>query len=378
MSLYYINNKLSLLTINDINLTFEDKKPFISKTLNEYIQKLKEEIDSCKKEWDHVKKYANPYEFIHTKVPGYRHSICKYQPISRSFFKLYEILNMFDFNDYYKNKTIKSLHLAEAPGGFIEAIQYFSKKNNINIKNSIGLSLYGNDASIPSWNKNYIKSYNNIIIDKGLDNCDLTSSSNYNYFISKYKSNFNLITADGGFDFSGDFNNQETLSQPLILAEIMYALSFQETNGCFILKMFDCFTKLSVELIYLLSTLYERVYIYKPNTSRLANSEKYIVCKYYINTEENREMFKVIIPNILKNSNSISSILNFEIPLLFLNKLEEINAILGQQQLETISSTLGIINNNTQKEKINSLKENNITKCIQWCKKHDFQFNPMK
>ena len=235
--------------------------------------------------------------------------------------------------------------------------------------------MYGYDNSIPSWNKNYIKSYNNVYIEKGVDNCDLTSSQNYQYLLKKYKHTFDIITADGGFDFSGDFNNQETLSQPLILSEILLAISFQKPNGCFVLKMFDCFTQLSVELIYLLCSLYEKVYIYKPNTSRLANSEKYLVCKFYKNTESNRTLFKKIIPRLLENCSSISSILNFDIPLLFLNKLEEINAILGQQQLETISNTLSIMNHTTQKEKINNLKDSNILKCVQWCKKHDFQHN---
>ena len=98
---------------------------------------MKEEIDNCKSEWDYVKKYANPYEFVHTKVPGHRVAICKYQPISRSFFKLYEILDIFMFNEYYKNSKICSMHLAEAPGGFIEALhfflqekRYFNKKFN--------------------------------------------------------------------------------------------------------------------------------------------------------------------------------------------------------------------------------------------------------
>ena len=53
------------------------------------------EIDNYKSEWDYVKKYANPCRFVHTKIPGHRTAVCKYQPISRSFFKLYEILDVF-------------------------------------------------------------------------------------------------------------------------------------------------------------------------------------------------------------------------------------------------------------------------------------------
>jgi cap1 methyltransferase len=42
--------------------------------------------------------------------------------------------------------------------------------------------------------------------------------------------------------------------------------------------MFDTFSSLSIEILYLLSYLYETVYITKPLSSRPANSEKYIVC----------------------------------------------------------------------------------------------------
>ena len=80
------------------------------------------------------------------------------------------------------------------------------------------------------------------------------------------------------FDFSIDFNKQETLAVRLILTQVLYAITLQSRNGTFILKMFDLFYKPSVEIIYLLSCLYNKVFIIKPNTSRYANSEKYIVC----------------------------------------------------------------------------------------------------
>ena len=90
-----------------------------------------------------------------------------------------------------------------------------------------------------------------------------------------------IITADGGFDFSIDFNQQETLATNLLFAQVSFAISMQKTNGHFILKIFDIFTKTTCDILYLLSTLYKQVFIIKPNTSRLANSEKYIVCKFF-------------------------------------------------------------------------------------------------
>ena len=53
----------------------------------------------------------------------------------------------------------------------------------------------------------------------------------------------------------------------------------QKVGGDFIVKIFDIFTKSTCDILYILSSLYKQVYITKPYTSRLANSEKYIVCR---------------------------------------------------------------------------------------------------
>ena len=85
----------------------------------------------------------------------------------------------------------------------------------------------------------------------------------------------------------------ESLALHLIFSQIMFALTMQKHKGHFILKVFDIFLKSTVELIYILACFYERVYIIKPHTSRYANSEKYIVCKYFkfANTEKIAEKF---------------------------------------------------------------------------------------
>ena len=48
----------------------------------------------------------------------------------------------------------------------------------------------------------------------------------------------NIVTADGGFDFSIDFNRQEFLAQRLIFCELVTAFSVQKVGGCFICKFF--------------------------------------------------------------------------------------------------------------------------------------------
>ena len=48
-----------------------------------------------------------------------------------------------------------------------------------------------------------------------------------------------IITGDGGFDFSIDYNKQEILAVRLIFTQIVYALHLQKKGGTFILKIFD-------------------------------------------------------------------------------------------------------------------------------------------
>ena len=122
--------------------------------------------------------------------------------------------------------------------------------------------------------------YPNIKIVSGVDKKgDLYNEKNLKYIIENHSNSMDIVTADGGFDFSTDFNKQELSIANLLFAQICYAVTLQKKNGSFILKIFDVFKYISVELLFLLSNCYENVYIYKPFTSRIANSEKYIICK---------------------------------------------------------------------------------------------------
>ena len=81
-----------------------------------------------------------------------------------------------------------------------------------------------------------------------------------------------LITGDGGFDFSIDFNKQEYMaSTKLIFAQICFAIFLCKKNGgTFILKIFDIFSKCSIDILYILSnSLLRTVILFKPKTSRI-------------------------------------------------------------------------------------------------------------
>ena len=368
----------------NLKIEFEEKKTdkyvFINPSLKRYQEKIKGLIDNHLNDWDNIKKYTNPFEFIHTNIPGQKYSVSKIKPISRAFFKLLEIYNTHHILE--SNLPIKTFHLAEGPGGFIEATTFLRE----NLKDTYyGMTLIDEkNSNIPGWKKSdfLMKKYPNINIEYGADNTgNLYNHRNLLYCKNKYKNSMNIVTADGGFDFSVDFNNQEQMALRLILTQVAYAITMQKYNGSFILKMFDTFKEGSINIIYLLSCFYESVIITKPNTSRYANSEKYVVCKHFkfSNTEEIATKFiniLKILESIDFNKYIIKSIINIPIQFYYLNNIREINAILGQQQIDNILSTIRIITHKDRKsDKIQHLKLNNIQKCVKWCEKNRINHN---
>lgn len=376
----YLNNKIDP---KNIKLNFSNNKKslkIINPSLKNYLNYMKNLISYYLYEWDNVKRYTNTYEFIHTSVPKYNLSISKIKPISRAFFKLTEIYNTFDIFHGMPNK-INTFHLAEGPGGFIEATTFLRKKN---VKdNYYGITLMNDDKHVPNWKKMdmLLKKFPNISIIYGKDGTgDLYHHINLEYCFDKYKNSMHIITADGGFDFSSNFDDQENSVFRLLFTQVAYALSLQKKNGHFILKMFDIFYKHSSQIIYLLSCFYKKVIITKPNTSRQANSEKYIVCKGFKFSDTTEITQKLI--NVLKilgkidfNNYYISDIIDLPIQKIYLDTIIEANSILGNKQIENINSTIKLINIKNKSDKLYNLKNSNINKCIKWCSKNGIPYN---
>lgn len=361
--------------ITCIALTEHNPGTYVSQSLFHYLSSIKEKI-KYKEEWDIYKKYTNPYEYIHTIVPQKKKSVAKYKPLSRAYFKMIELFEYFHLNK--PDTHIRSFHLAEGPGGFIEALANIRKCGE---DTYIGMTLLddNNDENIPAWKKtdNFLRDHPNVFIENGADGTgNILSLANLDYCRDKYRGSMDIITADGGFDFSVDFNNQETNMSRLLFAQICFAIIMQKQNGSFILKIFDCFTEATMDILYILSSFYKKVYITKPKTSRYANSEKYVVCKDF-DGECSDAVFHILrnaFENMVESpqNNTITRFLSCPISYYFYKKIEDYNAIFGQQQIENINITLDLINN---KKNIENIVKIHIQRCIQWCNKHSVQYN---
>jgi 23S rRNA U2552 (ribose-2'-O)-methylase RlmE/FtsJ len=454
--------------------------PYVSASVYSHLCDIKEQIEKYQEQWDNSKKFTNPYEYIHTNISGNKTNISKLRPLSRSFYKMIEIMSgngilhkypVISTPDY--KMGINTFHLAEGPGGFIEAISYlrgseYNKvrggalslsqpstidgsaaavvqilkrntdfhdeymkeiehmklsrrifENSKHTSNSsidaqghppiygndryYGMTLVNDDPICPGWKKTrtFLEHNPNVIIETGEDKTgNLISLENFRYCAAKYKNKMDIVTADGGFDFSVDFNNQENIATQLILSEVFYALALQKQGGTFILKIFDIFHKPTIDILYLLSYYYTNVTIMKPYTSRVANSEKYVICQGFkiADSAQIIQQFCEIFPSIIMTADAaaaaavdqdtasddgvdgngtgaLSSLLPREHDLYFLNKIEELNAMISYQQIENITSTLAIITNHKNAEKLEQYKKTNVGKCIAWCEHYGIPYH---
>ena len=348
----------------------------INLTLASYINIAKEQIDNRQSDWELFKKYTNPYEYIHTALPNSKLSVCKLNPISRSFYKMIEICETLDICSCVSNDKCKTFHFAEGPGGFIEAINYLRENSKDEYYGMTLLNEYS--STVPGWKKSdsFLKKNKNVVIWSGVSgNGDLLNADNLLDCYNNHKMSCDIVTGDGGFDFTPDFKHQETISLKLTFAQCAFAMATQKTGGNFVIKFFDTYTQASIDLLYILSNVYEKIYIIKPNTSRQANSEKYIVCKNFklTNSLHIVNAMYIIIKSFDKHTHPYRFV-NCDIPYNFICGIQEVNAIIGQAQLENIYTTLNLIDT-YNKGKLENLKNKHISKCISWCQKFILPYN---
>lgn len=211
--------------------------------------------------------------------------------ISRGFYKLEDIFNNFNNFDNILNKNssnLRSFHLCEAPGAFIEYSMY-----------NLGKDLNWNAMTIKDGNNNATPcmhhSFNKDRILNDFVNGDVTNVDNIIYTNKKYANIFNLITADGGINILHKYALQEHITHLLIFAQVVAAIFLQDTGGVFILKMFDIFTKFSIDILEIIQYYWSDISIYKPDTSRLGNSERYIVSSGFngVSIEEKQNLLNI-------------------------------------------------------------------------------------
>ena len=294
---YYIHqtkDKMEIFEKDDKNKSRE-----VHKIINPYEDMVPQEEATRQYKNDKLK----PTDDINTFSIKYFNSD---KIISRAFYKMWELLMMFPLIQDNK-KNITTIHIAEAPGSFVQAVIYYRRKffskeqsNDNYIATSIDNEKKKSSEYIPSFNSSLtsIKQFK----QWSFKNSDLTQIQIIDKFVEDNEKNkADLITADGGFNWK-DENYQEQEAYILLLSEIYCALMLQKKGGSFVIKFFEIFTELTVKMIEILKRFYKNVIITKPLLSRLSNSERYIVCINYNDTDNGLDKIYEIIKQANKNS----------------------------------------------------------------------------
>jgi len=351
------------LNDNNLELLLNDKKTLIkNNVINDKLIETKKKIDECPEQWEKYKKFYNKYEYIYINNNS-KKNICKINPISRSFFKLHEIIK--DYNLLFNKENINITCIAEGPGGFIQSLLHNTEQKNIEIENIYGITLLSKNKKVPSWN-NMIINNNKINTLGGIkNNGDICDIDNIRDFIKTIGENTcDIVTSDGGIDFSIDYNKQEELSYNFIFYEILITLHIQKEGGSCVIKMFDLININTIQLLYILKLCYNEVYINKPVTSRSTNSEKYIICIGY------KKNNTVIL--LLRKFCYLINDFCIDIPNDFIKEINEYNKSFIDMQINNIENIISLINENKDLE----TPSNNQSKlAIDWCNNYNLPIN---
>ncbi|XP_034045407.1 cap-specific mRNA (nucleoside-2'-O-)-methyltransferase 2 [Thalassophryne amazonica] len=266
--------------------------------------------------------------------------------------KFYEILGNFNLlpEEALQCGELNTVHLCEAPGAFITALNHFIKNsestrycdwswaaNTLNPYHEAnsGSSTIADDRlianTLPWW---FFGSDNtgDIMIQKHLLELQV--------FVTNMP-HVDLVTADGSIDCQENPDKQETLVASLHYCEVTAALLLLSLGGSFVLKMFTLYEHSSVCLLYLLNCCFHSVSVFKPATSKAGNSEVYVVCLHYEGKEAVRPLLSKLIRNYGASLADREALFpSFVIPQSFLKQHEEVCSYFHTLQVKTIRENL--------------------------------------
>jgi 23S rRNA U2552 (ribose-2'-O)-methylase RlmE/FtsJ len=303
--LYNINISNLFFFINNNN----NKEIIINNTLNNYINNILENII--------IKKF-NPYHIPNSSFYNKNNNYLDY------YYQMIEIIKINNINNIL-NKEINIYHINNELNnkGYQDCI------NNYNSNCKQNHSFYINENNF-YFNLKYIIEY--IKYDENKNNSHLVIANHFNEVNKNTKYNNNM------------------------LCQLILSLTKQIYDGTLIFKIYNLYDVLNCEIVYLLSMVYTEVSLFKPTSECYINGEIFIICKFFKLHNANNIVNNII--SMMNDNKNIIKIFNFNIPNLFLKKIEEYNAIFGQNRIEILNQCLIEKNYNKQEQiKLNYLKK---------------------
>ena len=253
------------------------------------------------KRWELIKKMVNPYEMVYThEDPAFHPSISMIKPLSRSYFKLIEMLHVMQFYEELpkQNPKLRTAHVAEGPGGFIQAVVELATRHKKILSKATAMTLRPTDPHVPGWRRaaGFLHHHKEVKLIYGADNTgNVYNIENQKAFVESVAPGVHLFTADGGFDFSVNYSIQEKSVFHLLVCSAAIGLQSLLQGGSMVLKIFDMYSESTRILLLLMSRCFREWMIYKPALSRPCNSERYFLAKGFLGiTPKMIKLFELI------------------------------------------------------------------------------------
>jgi 23S rRNA U2552 (ribose-2'-O)-methylase RlmE/FtsJ len=243
-----------------------------------------------------------------------------------------------------------------------------------------GISLRSDSETVPNWRKarDFLEDHPEVKITYGSDGTgDLLHICNLLWLSRNIAADgVDLITADGGFDFTEDFFNQEAIFFRLFFAEVLTAIMSQKNGGIFVCKFFDFFTRPTIDLLYILSKCYNQVHIIKPQTSRPANAERYFVGIGFVKPPPHfiNELVYSFVQSV--NGRFYVSLLEKEPTDIFLGFIESKLEESVDQQIESLEENIRVImNSKFRRLNMNEIIQRQVRRSMDWCRRNGVNVN---
>jgi len=344
-----------------------------------FLHEAKEQISVYEKfhVWELAKKMANPYEVIYTQDDLHFHpSLCILKPLSRSFYKMIEILTVLNFFDRLPKslQKLRSAHVAEGPGGFIEAFLHLAEKTQRQGKQVVSahaMTLRPTDSHTPGWRRamTFLQKHKEVILEYGPDNTgDIYHKCNQDEFVRKCGRGVHFFTADGGFDFSLDYSLQEKKVYHLLVCSVLIGLQVLLPGGALVVKIFDIQSAHTQILCSLVGSCFREWSLYKPATSRPCNSERYLLCRDYRGVNKDvLSMLASIETEVASNRYPVA-----EIPVAEQAYFARTTAAIVDLQKEALQKAKHYINNPQSWSR--AFSESHFFTASEWCSYHSMPF----
>ena len=312
------------LEFTTANIHFTDN-PIISHSLFYYVNEIKQQwhelflTNVALKEEDLLKKLY-PYEYLNTKIPSLNQQISLWKQTSHVFYELWELFQT----------TIILEHWRESK--------------------SMTTLCYGLTHSI--------------CLEVLLKCRPTLFKRDFHTIVSSFEPPTSTLLDSIDFLFY-DLPNE--LNDTLI-DFMIHCLTYQKMGGSMVFKvdLLSLGMHPMLIILYFQCFIYEKVCVVRPTTSHFMSTYHYIVCKHFSISNEQRIQ-------ILQYFYQLKKKIFYPIfipHLMFLNKIEDMNIVMGQQWIQSLESIVSLLKNKHNDIKIEQIMQQNMQKSILWCEKY--------